>query len=246
MSGRPEFVIQLEQASGLPWWCLLLLAVLVLLVIVLSVSLSRARKHARTGTVDIPRGPSEGVEKPADADAETSGEAAEEQQETSGVGLPGVEPESKPAEIAMEEENTLQEPDTEQEAPEEEPKEELAAVPEPELEFQHEPEAKPEVEDDEEAVDEGDPDASPEEATQPESADGQPEEAPEAELLTDDFVTGTEFLDLDDFEILKATGGTHSRMGQSAFGIDFGFLEEYEAEYEHALEEFRRLRNKNE
>lgn len=49
---------------------------------------------------------------------------------------------------------------------------------------------------------------------------------------------------LADEEIVKATGGSHSRIGQSAFGIDFGFLEEYEAEYDHALEEFRRLRGK--
>ena len=45
-----------------------------------------------------------------------------------------------------------------------------------------------------------------------------------------------------DAELYKAAGGNHARVTQSAFGIDFGFLEEYEEEYERALAEFRRLR----
>jgi hypothetical protein len=49
-----------------------------------------------------------------------------------------------------------------------------------------------------------------------------------------------------DAELYKAVGGSHARVTQSAFGIDFGFLEEYEEEYERALAEFRRLRKKNE
>ena len=75
------------------------------------------------------------------------------------------------------------------------------------------------------------------EGTPPESTDASSEDTSKLRVIDDKA---------GDAELYKAVGGSHARVTQSAFGIDFGFLEEYEEEYERALAEFRRLRKKNE
>ena len=98
-------------------------------------------------------------------------------------------------------------------------------------------------EEDSEAVEEAEKPEEPSEEPA-ESAEPAPAEGAEPHADVEEKDKGTIEFDLADEEIVKATAGSHGRIGQSAFGIDFGFLEEYEAEYEHALDEFRRLRNK--
>ena len=91
---------------------------------------------------------------------------------------------------------------------------------------------------DAEAADEGASDANAStEGTPAESTDASSEDTPKLRVIDDKA---------GDAELYKAVGGSHARVTQSAFGIDFGFLEEYEEEYERALAEFRRLRKKNE
>lgn len=91
---------------------------------------------------------------------------------------------------------------------------------------------------DAEAADEGASDANAStEGTPAESTDASSEDTSKLRVIDDKA---------GDAELYKAVGGSHARVTQSAFGIDFGFLEEYEEEYERALAEFRRLRKKNE
>ena len=91
---------------------------------------------------------------------------------------------------------------------------------------------------DAEAADEGALDANAStEGTPAESTDASSEDTSKLRVIDDKA---------GDAELYKAVGGSHARVTQSAFGIDFGFLEEYEEEYERALAEFRRLRKKNE
>ena len=82
-----------------------------------------------------------------------------------------------------------------------------------------------------------------EKAEEPKEPEPEPAaaETPNAEVERPRTDTHSD-LDLLDDEIVKATAGSHVRIGQSPFGIDFGFLEEYEEDYERALEEFRRFR----
>ncbi|MDO4400354.1 MAG: hypothetical protein Q4D27_05325 [Coriobacteriia bacterium] len=215
MPQMPEFVLQLEQASGLPWWCLLLLAVLVLIILILAVSLSREKRRNRIGAVDIPRGTtaSQAGDKAA---AEAAGQFAESEETPDDSGDVAAEPEPEEAPEVPAEDSAEDEP---AEAP---AVEEAAAEPADDLDA---------------APDDDEFDSIPED-------DSAPETVPEVEVLDESIAEGTASYELEDGDIFKATGGSHSRVGQSAFGIDFGFLEEYEAEYEHALEEFRRLRDK--
>ena len=217
MQNMPDFVLQLERMSGLPWWCLLLLAALVLIILILAVSLSREKRRNRVGAVDIPRGTTapKAEETPA---AENAEEPAEHEDAPGDSGEDAATVKAEPEEAS---EEAVESPieDEPAEAPvAEEPAVEPADDPD---EFQHDDEA----------------DAVPAE-------DSASEAVPEVEVLDESIAAGTASYDLEDGEIFKATGGSHSRVGQSAFGIDFGFLEEYEADYEHALEEFRRLRGK--
>ena len=231
----PDFVLQLEQASGLPWWCLLLLAALVLVILVLAISLRNARLRAARGPVDIPKAPATGEDplgREAPEDEHEADAKGEEEPEPELASEPMTEPEPAP------EPKPVPEPES---APEPEPEPEPEAAPEPEPAPAPEPadESAPETP----SAENGD-----EEPTAPKEDNQAPEPSQAADSPVEVFEKEARDLDLNvgDAEIFKATGGSHVRIGQSAFGIDFGFLEEYEAEYEHALEEFRRLRSKNE
>ena len=230
MTEMPEFVTQLEQASGLPWWCLLLIAVMALVIIVLAASLSRAKKRVRAVAVDIPRGAEKAVEASAsEVEPDGSNDASAD--------ADGAESEDAPSESAAEDEAA---PEPEAENPENEDSDALQDEPtEPEAaetEFESES-AVAESADDSEAEQAGD--TSNDEAVTGPSAEVA---TPKIEVLEEEHKKSGDALDLNDDEILKATAGSHGRIGQSAFGIDFGFLEEYEAEYEQAFNEFRRLR----
>lgn len=235
MQEMPEFVIQLEQASGLPWWCLLLIAVMALIIIVLAASLSRAKKRVRAVAVDIPRGAEKAVEasdQVAEPDGPNDVSVDAEPQDAD-----GAESEDAPSESAAEDEAA---PEPEAENPENEDSGALQDEPTgpeaAETEFESES-AVAESADDSEAEQAGD--TSNDEAVTGPSAEVA---TPKIEVLEEDQKKSGDALDLNDDEILKATAGSHGRIGQSAFGIDFGFLEEYEAEYEQAFNEFRRLR----
>lgn len=235
MPNMPDFVVQLEQASGLPWWCLLLLAVLALIVIVLAVSLGREKKRNRTGAVDIPRGAAAVSSDEATKVLEAAEEAPEQVATT----------EDAPAEEEPAADAAAQEEEPQAEAEEEAPAAPVATeAPEAEEPVQHDAEdaAAPD-----EPADE--PAEAGEDAPQEDEVPAEPGKAPaepDIEVLEGTPKASENLVDLSDDEILKATGGSHGRFGQSAFGIDFGFLEEYEAEYERALDEFQRLRRKNE
>ena len=256
MPDMPEIVTQMEQASGLPWWCLLLLAVLVLAIVLLVIALGRERSRAKVAAVNIPKAPARGLdplgaEEPTDEPAE-----AEEKAESS---VSENEPDSPaPSEGSVE---TLSE--NAPEPAEEEPEAEATA---PESEMLHdevEPTASQTVPDESEAAapqtvpDELDaaafqtvPDESEaaapvaEESAEPATPAPVDNAVPETMVLKKGYAP-IDF-NLDDDQIIKATGGSHSRVGQSPFGVDFGFLEEYEEEYERALAEFQRLRGKTE
>lgn len=188
----PEFAMQLEKASGLPWWCLLLLVVLAVVVIVLAVALHKARRRRfEQGGIVIPKAPATG-EDPLDA----AGSPADGV--TGGQSLP---PEGAAEDVPPEE---VPEGASADEAEEEIPADEAVA---------------------------DDPGGA-------EAEDG----AATAEASAEEVVVA---LDSDD-GLLKATGGSHARLGHSAFGVDFGFLEEYEESYEQAVEEFRRFREQME
>ena len=227
MTEMPEFVTQLEQASGLPWWCLLLLAVLVLIIIVLAASLSKAKKRARSSAVDIPRGASAAVSGETPADHAESTEGGEEETPNENDDSDDVNADSASDE-APEEKEPSEVEGVETQAADDEAHD--AAV------VDAEPSAVEPV---------ADAGSEPKNETEPAHAnEGTPAvpDTPEVEVVEAASKANSVQYDLDDDEILKAAGGNHSRTGQSAFGIDFGFLEEYESEYEHALEEFRRLR----
>ena len=217
----PEFLTQIEQACGLPWWCVLLLAVLVLIILVLAICLGRARSRAKVAAVKIPTAPATGEDPLGD-----------------------MEPQFKKV-MKMEASDDM--PQQEEEALADEPAEPEAAddeAAEPEPGEAAEPAEAEEPADEEPAPEE----AEPEEAAEPESEDDEAsepaaEEQVPSELLEDEPKTIDP--NVPDDDILKATGGNHMRVGQSPFGIDFGFLEEYEEEYERALQEFRRLRHQN-
>lgn len=238
MQEMPEFVIQLEQASGLPWWCLLLIAVMALIIIVLAASLSRAKKRARVAAVDIPRGGGKASE--ASASKAESDESSDTPVDAETHDVDGADGEDVPSESAVEDEAASERG---AENPESEDSGVLSDKPtepeagEPEFEDESAENAVAESADDSATVQAGD-------AGDDESANEPPVEAttPKIEVLEADRKKTGDMLDLNDDEILKATAGSHGRIGQSAFGIDFGFLEEYEAEYEQAFNEFRRLR----
>ena len=227
MPDMPEFVVQLEQASGLPWWCLLVLVVLVLIIIVLAASLSRAKRRIRTGAVDIPRGTAAPV-----AGNEARPENAEED------GSPALTGDEEPEPPADSENEQDEAPKAEEEAPATDGDGDVAVVP-PEPSEADEDEASESIEPETPAIDEAD---EPEESPVADDAVDVASESVQPEVVEEQAEDYYRSPFLDDAEIAKAASGNHSRMGQSAFGIDFGFLEEYEAEYEQALSEFKRLR----
>lgn len=238
MPNMPDFVVQLEQASGLPWWCLLLLAVLALIVIVLAVSLGREKKRNRTGAVDIPRG----------AAAVSSDEATEVLEAAEEAPEQAATTEDAPAEEEPAADAAAQEEEPQAEAEEEAPAAPVATEA-PEAEEPAQQDAEDAAAPDESAEEPAEADEAGEDGPQEDEAPAEPGKAaaePDIEVLEGTPKASENLVDLSDDEILKATGGSHGRFGQSAFGIDFGFLEEYEAEYEHALDEFQRLRRKNE
>ncbi|MBE6470304.1 MAG: hypothetical protein E7000_01140 [Coriobacteriaceae bacterium] len=236
MPEMPEFVVQAELATGLPWWCLLVIAALVLVVLILAISLGREKRHNRIGNVDIPRGGAAAVaaeDKADDADAEPAADD-DVSDEASAREDTFEEPEVEAGDVDADQadEEPADAPDDAAESPEP-PAEDEQAVDAGEGSEAGEPLEQ------EEPV-EASSDASPAQAS--EQADGNAaSEFPDVEVVEKAARAAVNPAVSDD-EIFKAVAGSHSRRGQSAFGIDFGFLEEYEEEYERALEEFRRLR----
>ena len=232
MRDMPEFVVQLEQASGLPWWCLLLLAALVLLVIVLAVALSRANRRAKAVAVDIPKAPVQG-ESSATEESAAEGDPATEELPVTGESAAEADP------------GTEEEPATEVNPPAAEPPD---SDDEPVV-VEEEPATKAAPDTEGPTPEDELPPANRPQPRQPERSEesptSQPEAAPASELLEYSFQSEDPALDLSDEELLKAAMGEHVRFSQSPYGIDFGFLEEYEEEYQHALDEFQRLRGKN-
>ena len=244
MPEMPEFVFQLERASGLPWWCLLLLAVLALIIIVLAVALSRAKKRARVAAANVSRAtaglakeqtgavPEQTEEAPAAESADAAAQAQEDEGAT--VDAPAIE-EQGVQQVDSASDEASESGEGAADAPEADP-----AVTEP---VSDDSETAPEAVDAEADVTDSTPKSQADEAMEPPNDTPREPESPEVELLEADSKEKAAPSDLADEEIFKATGGSHSRVGQSAFGIDFGFLEEYEEQYERAFEEFRRLRS---
>ena len=236
MPEMPEFIVQLEQASGLPWWCLLLVAVLALLVIILAVSLSNEKRRNRKARVDIPRG----VSAPVAAEADIEADEPESDMEGGATGdVPAAGEAAEP--VAVDEDVVDASDDADEPEPDEAPADEPSAESEDGMDAAEDADGP---EPDAVSADESDKakDALAGDGPVAPAKPKESQDAPAVIEVVDDAWRAAATSDLSDEEILKAVSGNHARMGQSAFGIDFGFLEEYESEYEHALEEFRRLR----